>query len=163
VRLEDLQTYLQGFQRKLATDIRPPLEEMGSEMLEQISAGKHVAMRIDDGYEIEIQTNTGAWLPATSLSGGESVRVNICLRLALTRLVSQRTGIPVRTLVLDEPLPAQDPGHVQRIMELLDSLRHWYPQQFIMSHVGEVRSSDEIDYVIDFDGEGDEHITLSYA
>jgi exonuclease SbcC len=163
LRLETMQTYLSGFQRKLAADIRPPLEEMGSEMLEQVSGGKHVAMRIDDAYEIEIQTQAGTWLPSSSLSGGESVRVNICLRLALTRLVSQRTGIPVRTLVFDEPLPSQDAGHVQRIMELLDSLRPWYPQQFIISHVGEVASSGQVDYILDFDGEGSEHVALSYA
>ena len=133
LRLEDLQTYLAGFQRKLAGDIRPALEEMGSEMLDQVSGGRHVSMRIDDSYEIEVQTAEGSWLPSVLLSGGELIRINICLRLALTRLVSQRTGTPARFLILDEPLPSQDPGHVQRIMELLDTLRSFYPQIYIIS------------------------------
>jgi exonuclease SbcC len=163
LRLEDLQTYLGGFQRKLASDIRPALEEMGSEMLDQVSGGKHVAMRIDDSYEIEVQSAEGSWLPSLLLSGGELIRVNICLRLALTRLVSQRTGTPARFLVLDEPLPSQDAGHVQRIMELLDSLRAFYPQIYIISHVGDLRSANEIDYVLEFESSGSERIALNFA
>jgi exonuclease SbcC len=163
LRLEDLQTYIGGFQRKLAADIRPALEEMGSEMLDQVSGGKHVAMHIDDSYEIEVQSAEGSWVPSVLLSGGELIRVNICLRLALTRLVSQRTGTPARFLVLDEPLPSQDAGHVQRIMELLDSLRPFYPQIYIISHVGDLRSANEVDYVFDFEASGAERITLSFA
>jgi exonuclease SbcC len=150
LRLENIQTYLRGFQHKLAREIRPALEEIGSEMLQQISGGRHTAMRIDDNYEIEVETASGSWLRASSLSGGEDVRANLCLRLALTRLVSQRTGVPVRFLVFDEPLPAQDPGHIERIMELLDSLRPFYSQIYIISHVGDLENSDYVDYVMQF-------------
>lgn len=162
--LEQLQTFLQGFQRKLAHDIRPALEEIGSEMLSQISGGRHVGMRIDDNYEIEVERAEGSLLPASLLSGGEQIRANLCLRLALTRLVSQRTGVPFRILVLDEPLPAQDPGHAERIMELLASLRPYYGQQFIISHVGDLSSADETDYLIEFDGgSGPNRVSLVYA
>jgi DNA repair protein SbcC/Rad50 len=147
---EQVQTYLRGYQRKLAEEIRPSLEEIGSEMLNQVSGGRHTAMSIDDDYEIEVETREGSWIRASMLSGGEEIRANICLRLALTRLVSQRTGVPVRFLVFDEPLPAQDPGHVERILELLDSLRPFYAQQFIISHVGDLRNADEIDYILEF-------------
>jgi len=148
---ERVGTYLRAYQRKLADDIRPALEEIGSEMLNRISGGRHVAMHIDDDYEISVETAGGAVLRASMLSGGEEIRTNICLRLALTRLVSQRTGVPVGFLVFDEPLPAQDPGHIERILELLDSLRPFYRQQFIISHVGDLRAADEMDYVLEFD------------
>lgn len=162
--LEQLQTFLQGFQRKLAHDIRPALEEIGSEMLSQISGGKHVGMKIDDNYEIEVERQEGTLLPASMLSGGEQIRANLCLRLALTRLVSQRTGVPFRILALDEPLPAQDPGHAERIMELLASLRPYYGQQFIISHVGDLASADQTDYLIEFaGGSGPDQVDLVYA
>jgi len=143
---------LKGFQKQLADDIRPALEEIGSEMLAAVSGGKHVAMHIDGSYEITIEDDGGARRRAALLSGGEQIRANICLRLALTRLVSQRTGIPVGFLIFDEPLPSQDPGHIERIMQLLYSLRGFYQQQFLISHVGDLRSADELDYVVEFDG-----------
>jgi exonuclease SbcC len=117
-----------------------------------------------NNYEIEVETMTGSWIKASSLSGGEDVRANLCLRLALTRLVSQRTGVPVRFLVFDEPLPSQDPGHIERIMELFDSLRPFYNQQMIITHVGDIENSDYVDYVLQFTAaQGRERIKLVQA
>ncbi len=161
---EHLQTMLRGYQRRLADEIRPALSEIGSEMLQRISGGRHRALKISEDYEIEVETREGFTLPSAMLSGGEQIRANICLRLALTRLVSQRTGVPVGFLVFDEPLPSQDPGHVDRILELLESLRPFYRQQFIISHVGELRHADEIDYVIEFaSGPGKDRVELVAA
>jgi len=147
---EQVGVYLKGFQRHLADEIRPSLEAIGSEMLATISGGSQVKMMIDDDYEITVETSEGSIRRASMLSGGEQIRANICLRLALTRLVSQRTGVPVGFLIFDEPLPSQDPGHIQRIMGLLHSLKPFYQQQFLISHVGDLRSADELDYVIEF-------------
>lgn len=151
---------IRGYQLHLAKEIRPALEEIASEMITRISNGKHTALFINDEYEISVKKASGAIVPAALLSGGEEIRANICLRLALTRLVSQRTGVPVNFLVLDEPLPAQDSGHVERIMELFESLRPFYRQQFIISHVGDLRSNDNVDYVLEFDVDENEKRTV---
>jgi exonuclease SbcC len=148
LRLSDLQQAMDLFARNLAEEIRPALQEMASAMLAQASGGDHVAMELDDDYNISVMDKDGIWYHAALLSGGERVRANICLRLALTRLVSQRTGVPVRFLVYDEPLHSQDPGHVQRIMDLLDSLRGFFPQIFIISHVGQLEDSEHVDYKV---------------
>lgn len=161
--LEQVQTLLQGFQRKLAHDIRPPLEEISSEMLNQISRGRHVSMQIDDNYEISVERSEGSMLQAVGLSGGEIVRANFCLRLALTRLVSQRTGVPVSFLVLDEPERGQDPGHIERIAELLGGLRGHYQQQFMISHAGGLLHTDEVDYILEFGAQGPNRIQLTHA
>jgi exonuclease SbcC len=149
--LETTTLLVRGYQRHLTTEIRPALEEIASEMITVISEGRHVGIKINDDYEISIEKASGAILPAQMLSGGEEIRANICLRLALTRLVSQRTGVPVGFLIFDEPLPAQDAGHIEKIIELLESLKPFYRQQFIISHVGELRSEDSIDYLLEFE------------
>jgi exonuclease SbcC len=147
----DLKAYLEAFQQKLTSDIRPALEEMASEMLAQISNGVHVGLRIvSKSYDIEVETSDGIWIPAPELSGGEQTRLAICIRLALTHLVSSRTGVPVQFLIFDEPLPAQDAGHVEQILELLAALRSRYQQMFIISHVGDLASSEHVDYVLEF-------------
>ena len=145
-----LQEYLKGYQKHLAHEIRPALEEIGSEMMRRISGGQHRAIHLNDNYEIELETSSGKRIAASMVSGGEAVRASLCLRLALTRLVSSRTGVPLGFLILDEPLPAQDPGHIERIMELLNSLRPFYQQQFIISHVGNLAVSEEVDYLLQF-------------
>jgi len=76
------------------------------------------------------------------------VRANLALRLALTRLVSQRTGVPVGFLILDEPFINLDQGHVESALEVLGALKPFYPQAFIISHVGDLASSQHIDYRI---------------
>jgi exonuclease SbcC len=149
--IEQTSAYFKAYQRYLAEQIKPALQEIGSEMLNQVSGSKYVELLIDDDYEISVATSDGTLRRASVLSGGEQVRANICLRLALTRLVSQRTGVPVGFLILDEPLPSQDPGHIERILELLSSLRPFYQQQFIISHVGDLRGADELDYIVEFD------------
>lgn len=147
---EDLQNFLRSYQKHLAHEIRPALEEIGSEMIRRVSGGQHRAIHLDDNYEIELENSSGQRIASGMLSGGEAIRASLCLRLALTRLVSSRTGVPVGFLVLDEPLPAQDPGHIERIMELLNSLRPFYKQQFVISHVGNLAVSEEVDYLLQF-------------
>jgi exonuclease SbcC len=163
IHLEKMQSYLRAYQKHLAHEIRPALEEVGSEMLQRISGGKHKAMHINDDYEIEVEDSSGNLLRSGMISGGEAIRANICLRLALTRLVSQRTGVPIAFLVFDEPLPAQDAGHIEKILELLQSLRPFYQQQFVISHVGDLQSNDAIDYVLSFEEKEKERVHLLSA
>ena len=164
VRLSRLGDMLAAFTESLVAEIKPTLEQLASDMLVKVTAGRRTAIRLDDDYNIEVQDADGEWFAGASLSGGARIRAAICLRLALTRLVSQRTGVPVRFLVMDEPLPSQDPSHVALIMELLDSLRAAFPQIFIISHVGDLHSNEHVDYVMRFSpGPGEQRIKLTYA
>jgi exonuclease SbcC len=161
LHLERLFDYLDAFTRYLAAEIRPAIEEMATEMIYQMSGGRFVGLRIDEDYNIEIQRDEGNWIKPTSLSGGEEVRANLSLRLALTRLVSQRTGVPVRFIVLDEPFGNLDPELIDVSMGLLDSLRSFYPQIFVISHTGDMASNQHVDYRLAFEShEGRERIAL---
>lgn len=151
LRLESLADYLEAFTKYLATEIRPAIEEMATEMLYQMTRGRFIALQIDENYDIQIQRESGNWIKPSSISGGEEVRANLCLRLALTRLVSQRTGVPVQFIVLDEPFGNLDASLIDVSMGLLDSLRSFYPQIFIISHTGDLQSSQHVDYRLAFD------------
>jgi exonuclease SbcC len=151
LRLEALADYLDAFTRHLAAEIRPAIEEMATEMLYQMSNGEFIAVAIDVDYNILIQREEGNWIKPESISGGEKARANLCLRLALTRLVSQRTGVPVQFIVLDEPFGNLDPDLIDVSLSLLDTLRSFYPQIFLISHTGDLASSQHVDYRIGFD------------
>jgi DNA repair exonuclease SbcCD ATPase subunit len=150
LRLQKTAEHLERFMRFLVDEIRPALEELGSEMLHRVSSGQHTKLHLDDDYNLWVTDADGHDLQAPLLCGGERDRAAICLRLALACLASQRTGVPLRTLILDEPLGAQDPEHVAAVMALLDSLRGYYPAMFLVSHVGDLANADEVDYVLQF-------------
>lgn len=164
LRLERLQALLDGYKVHLAAEIRPALEAIASEALRHVSDGEQQALTLSEDYEVEVECADGSTLKAASLSGGERTRLALCLRLALSRLVAERTGVPLRFLVLDESLSSSDPEHIERVLQVLDGLRPIFPQVFLISHVGELAEADPIDYTLAFaGGEGTGRIELRYA
>lgn len=160
--IERLQTLTGDFKTDLVSRLRPELEEMSSSVLATLSGGRHPGLRISEDYEIEIQSlDPPGWLPIRMVSGGEEGRANIALRLALTRLVTARIGAPIRYLVLDEVFASQDPGHTQRMLEVLRGLQATYPQLFLISHVGDLAEQGVVDYLVDVaDGDDEGRVSL---
>jgi exonuclease SbcC len=154
LRLETLSSYLEQFIISLAAEIRPEIEEIAGQMIYQMSGGRFVAMEVDQDYNILIQREEGNWIKPSSISGGEKVRANLCLRLALMRLVSQRTGVPVQFIMLDEPFGNLDAALIDASMGLLGSLRGFYPQIFLISHTGDLASNQHVDYRLAFESAG---------
>jgi exonuclease SbcC len=162
--LERLVALLAAYKSQLAAEIRPALQTIASEALRHVSDGHHQALTLSEDYEVEVECADGQILKAASLSGGERTRLALCLRLALSRLVAERTGVPLRFLVLDESLSSSDPEHIERVLEVLDGLRPIFPQVFLISHVGELREADPIDYTVSFaGGTGESRVELHYA
>ena len=58
-------------------------------------------------------------------SGGEAFRVNFAIRLALSRVLAQRAGARLQTLVIDEGFGSQDAEGRQRLIEAIN--RRDYP------------------------------------
>ncbi|WP_217924492.1 AAA family ATPase [Miltoncostaea oceani] len=149
-RHRDLAVLTVGFRKQVTAEIRPQLEETTSEVMSALSDGRHPLLRISEDYEIELRSSQPAgWLPVRMMSGGEKTRANFALRLALTRLVSQRTACPIRYLVLDEIFGSQDPDHRSRMLDVLRQVQVFYPQVFLISHVGDLRNSAVCDWVIE--------------
>jgi DNA repair protein SbcC/Rad50 len=162
--LEQLSTFLDAYKSALAREIGPALEVMASEVLRQVSQGRFANVVLGDDYEVEVERDDGQVLKAALLSGGERTRLALALRLALTRLVSERTGVPLRLIVLDESLSSSDPGHVEATVDVLDALRDVFGQVFLISHVGELKEQAAVDYVLTFDGPGaPRRVELQYA
>lgn len=155
-RHRDLSALTVGYRKHLTAQLRPQLQETTSEILSALSNGRHPALRISDDYEIDLNSaGSDAWLPVRMISGGEKTRSNFALRLALTRLVSQRTGCPIRYLVMDEIFGSQDPGHRTKMLEVLRQVQVFYPQVFLISHVGDLRERAACDWIVEIaDGSG---------
>lgn len=151
-----LGTLTVGYRKHLTAQLRPQLQETTSEIISALSNGRHPALRISEDYEIDLQAaGVETWLGVRMISGGEKTRSNFALRLALTRLVSQRTGCPIRYLVMDEIFGSQDPGHRTKMLDVLRQVQSFYPQIFLISHVGDLRERAACDWIIEIaDGTG---------
>lgn len=76
--------------------------------------------------------------PYSTFSGGERLRVDLALRVALARLMARRSGTPVRTLVLDEAWGALDEQGVAATVECLRALTAEFPLVLTVTHEPEV-------------------------
>lgn len=71
-------------------------------------------------------------------SGGESFRVNFAIRLALSRVLAQRAGARLQTLVIDEGFGSQDQEGRQRLIETINQVRPDFAKILVITHLAEL-------------------------
>ncbi len=85
--------------------------------------------------------------PVDRFSGGESDLANLSLRLAISRMIADRTGVvPINFLMLDEIFGSQDPNRKRSVMTALSRLSVQFRQIFLITHIEDVK--DSTNYVI---------------
>ena len=89
------------------------------------------------------------WRCFDSLSGGESFRVSLAIRLALSQILARRAGIELETLILDEPAVALDQQGLQSFIYVVKSLKDIFPRILITTHIASL--ADEFESKIQFD------------
>jgi exonuclease SbcC len=128
---------------RLATRVRPMLEQALGQMLDQMSDGRFTSVRIDDDYQVVV-SDDGAFRPLTELSGGESDLVALAMRLALAQVVADRAGTGPGFLILDECFASQDAVRRASVLGALRNLRDQYRQIFLISHVENIEDSADV-------------------
>ncbi len=144
--LEDEKRYYQAlvdhfgrFRVHLATRLRPLIAARASELLRMITTGRYSLMELDEEYTIRI-VDQGETYALQRFSGGEQDLANLCLRIAISQVVAERSGkSPVQFIVLDEVFGSQDQDRQQMIMQALLQLQSRFRQIFIISHVEAIK------------------------
>ena len=73
--------------------------------------------------------------PYATFSGGERFKVDLALRVGLAKLLSRRSGTPIRTLAIDEGWGSLDAESVQAMVECLHTLAEDFDCLITISHV----------------------------
>ncbi|MDR7922515.1 SMC family ATPase [Thermosynechococcus sp. HY213] len=73
--------------------------------------------------------------PYESYSGGEAFRINFALRLALARLLAQRSGSDVQFLIIDEGFGTQDAQGCERLIAALNAIAPEFHCILAITHV----------------------------
>jgi len=140
-RLETLTSLggvMNDFKQNVISRIVPMLSDLSSTLFTEMTDSRYVGIELNDDYEIFIY-DRGEKYPVDRFSGGESDLANLCLRLAISRVIADRSGSSVDFLILDEIFGSQDQERKRNILNTLNRLARRFRQIVLITHVDDVK------------------------
>ena len=131
----------------------PQIEDKANELLDRLSDGQmsirfatqteYKDKRRDDLREtLDIQISDAAGIRNYEMySGGEAFRVNFAIRLALSKILAQRKGARLQTLVIDEGFGSQDTQGRQRLIEAINLVKSDFAKILVITHLDELKDA----------------------
>ena len=136
--LVKLERVMGDFKQNLMERITPTLSEIASELFDTMTDSRYGGIEVDENYEIQIYDG-GEKYPLSRFSGGEGDLANLCLRLAISRVLADRSGNDMNFLVLDEIFGSQDQVRKRAIMETLNRLEKRFHQIVLITHIDDTK------------------------
>ncbi len=140
-----------GIPSLIIEETLPEIEERANRILDRLTDGRmHVRLETlkekksggtKETLEIIITDEQGMPRPYETFSGGESFRVNFALRVALAQLLAERSGVRVRTLVIDEGFGTQDEEGIERLVEAIQSIREDFAKVLVITHLERLKQA----------------------
>ena len=142
-RMEDdlsvLEEVVVNFRMDLIGRISPALAALTSMGLRSMTEDRYSKVELDENYEMQID-DQGTMYPVSRFSGGESDLANLCLRLAISGIIADRTGAnPINILILDEIFGSLDPSRKRSVMAALSRLSGQFRQVFLITHIEDIK------------------------
>lgn len=73
--------------------------------------------------------------PYETYSGGEAFRVNFAIRLALSKLLAQRSGTALQLLIIDEGFGTQDAEGCDRLIAAINAISSDFSCILTVTHI----------------------------
>jgi exonuclease SbcC len=134
-----LNEVMNDFRNYLISRIRPTLSHYSSDFFNNLTNGKYSEIELDENYNLLIYDN-GERYRINRFSGGEEDLANLCLRLAISEVITERAGGILNFIILDEIFGSQDELRRKNIMNALSSLSYKFRQIFLVTHVEDVKN-----------------------
>ncbi len=140
-----------GIPSLIIEETLPDIERRANELLDRLTDGKtHVYLETlrekkkggtTETLEIHITDEKGQARPYETYSGGEAFRVDFALRVALAQLLAERSGVRIRTLVIDEGFGTQDAEGRQHLVEAIRSIQSDFDKILVITHLEELKNA----------------------
>ena len=140
-RLEEqqvLSSAMRDFRKNVMARVVPTLSEVSALLFAELTDNKYQGMMLDDNYDIFIY-DKGEKHALSRFSGGETDLANLCLRLAISRVIADKAGSAVNFLILDEIFGSQDQVRKRGIMNAFEQLSKQFKQIFLITHIEDVK------------------------
>ena len=129
---------MRDFRESMMARVVPTLSEVSSRLFSELTDGKYAGMRLNQEYEISIY-DKGEEFPLQRFSGGEADLANLCLRLAISKVIAERAGSALNFLILDEIFGSQDQERKRNIMESFAQLSRQFAQILLITHIEDIK------------------------
>jgi len=142
----------QGVQAMLIETVVPRLEDETNALL-----GRMTDNRMHVKLETQRERASGQGDPRETLeilvsdelgprsyemySGGEAFRVNLALRIALSKVLAQRIGAPLPTLFIDEGFGTQDTVGRERILDVISAIGDDFEKVLVITHLDDLKEA----------------------
>lgn len=133
-----LQETMTSFRSFIISRIRPVLSSYASLFFQQLTDGKYQEISLDEEYNMHL-FDEGKSYAIERFSGGEIDLANLCIRLAISEVITERSQGVFQLIILDEIFGSQDSIRQQNIMGALNQLSSKFHQIFLITHVEEVK------------------------
>lgn len=144
---------LESFRTHMVGKIRPAINAEASRLLARFTEGRYRELLLDDEYGVFV-VDEGVPYTLDRFSGGESDLAHLALRLAVSRLLTQRSGAPeLRFLALDEVFGSLDRHRRDAVLSALHSLDDLYSQVVLVTHQEGLHEA--LDAVLEVRSDGD--------
>ena len=138
-----------GVQALIIETAIPEIEEEANRLLARMTDNRmHLTLETQSDYasregvretlDIRIADELGV-RGYEMFSGGEAFRINLALRIALSRMLARRAGAPLPTLFIDEGFGTQDPAGRDRIVDALNAIRDDFERIIVITHIDELK------------------------
>ncbi len=137
--LKMLSDVMSSFRSHLISRIRPALSLYASDFFSRLTDGKYQEIDIDENYNLMVYDGGNPY-EIERFSGGEEDLANLCLRLAISEVITERAGGLFNFIILDEIFGSQDMIRRQNIMKALNSLSSKFRQIFLITHIEDIKN-----------------------
>ena len=160
-----------GIQALMIENLLPHLEAEANQILGRLSQHqlhlRFVTQRPSKGRQAKrletldiLIADTQGSRPYETYSGGEAFRINFALRLALARILAQRSGMALQLLIIDEGFGSQDPQGCDHLIAAINAIAPDFACILAVTHMPRLRDAFPTRLDITKTAQGS-HITLS--
>lgn len=137
-----------GVQAMLIETAIPQIEDEANRLLGRMTDNQmHVSFEMQrdtkkgdtvETLEIRIADALGTRV-YDAFSGGEAMRANFAIRIALSRLLARRAGARLETLVIDEGFGVLDAVGRERMVEAITSVQEDFKRIIVITHLDDLK------------------------
>jgi exonuclease SbcC len=137
-QLSMLLEVMDSYRTYLISQIRPTLSSYASELFNDLTEGKYSQIELDEDYNLLIYDH-GVPYTIERFSGGEEDLANLCIRLAISEIITERAGSVFQFIILDEIFGSQDQIRKQNIIKALNTYSSKFRQIFLITHIEDIK------------------------